>query len=192
MTTKYEERTTKAVAIVMNLETLQGEEKTVEIPYTRVINDKTTKAVAKVLNVPANTVLVKDLMQTEWRTVEPAAGQIINISEQHDLLEPVEAGEGKTCVSYTTYEYIGFAFGYWTDENGLTPGGVALDIFTTEKLGKNNARGLLHNEASEHFDQLFAVDYKTRKEVKRYAVVNSAEYQALRREAAKAENKQRI
>ncbi len=189
MTTKYENRTTKAIAIVMNLDTLQGEEKTVEIPYTRTINDKTAKAVAKVLNVPANTVLVKDLMQTEWRTVEPTSGQIINISEQHDLIEPVDAGEGKNCVPYVTYEYIGFAFGYWTDENGLTPGGVALDVFTTEKLSKNNARGLLHDEANGHFDQLFAVDYKTRKEVKRYAVVDSAEYQALRREAAKAESK---
>lgn len=187
--TKFENRTTIAHVVIVDTEKMEMREETHTVAYTRT-PEKAAKAIAATLGIDATNIVVKSLEQSEWKTVELSAGQIVNISEQHNLLEPINAGEGKTCVPYTAYEYSGYAFGYWNDEKkGLTPGGVELCLFSLEKLSKNSARGMLHEEGKCHFDQLYTVDYKQRKEVKRYAIVDSAEYQALRREGAKKDEK---
>ena len=177
--TKFENRTTKAIAVVMNFDAMNFEVHEVEIPYTRTIA-KAIDMVAAKLNVPANTVTIKELVQSEFKAQNLTSGQLVNISIEYGLTEPAkEVPTGYTCIPYTAYQYFGTAFGYAKEDNA--PIAMPLVIEQLEKHGKNDARGMMFNHAEETYNMsVFALDYKQRNEVKRYAVVNSEEYQNLR------------
>ena len=176
---KFENRTTVAVAVVMNFDAMNFEVHEIEIPYTRTIAKGISMVAAK-LNVPENTVTIKELKQTEFKAQNLASGQLVNIAKEYGLEEPAsECEQGFTCIPYTAYQYFGTAFGYAKEDNA--PLAMSIAVEQLEKHGKNNARGMLINHAEETYNMnVFALDYKQRHEVKRYAVVNSEEYQKLR------------
>ena len=177
MTTKFENRTTVAHAVIVNFEEGKLEEKSVVIPYTRTLSNA-IKHVATALDVAPNCVTIRELEQTEFRANEVGAAALLNIAKESGLEEkPESVPEGCTCVPYTDYQYIGFFFGY--DEDN-TPVAFRADFCDTEKMGKTDAKNKMIRECESNGYKTFAVDFKQRHEAKRYAIVDSAEYQELR------------
>lgn len=179
MSTKFENRTTTAVAVVMDFDIMAFNVHEIEIPYTRTIS-KAISMVAAKLGVPENNVTIKELKQTEFKAQNLTSGQLVNIASEYGLEEPAkDVPEGFTCIPYTAYQYFGTAFGYTKEDN--TPTAMPLVVEQLEKHGKNDARGMLINHAESTYNMnVFALDYKQRHEVKRFAIVNSEEYQKLR------------
>ena len=180
MSTKFENRTTTVNALIIDFENMANtKEVTVQVSYTRTIATA-QKLVAACMNVDVNRVAVRELVQSEFKAQNLNSGQLVNIAKEYGLNEPVsECEQGFTCIPYTAYQYFGTAFGYTKEDN--TAIAIPLVVEQLEKHGKNDARGMLINHAEETYNMnVFALDYKQRHEVKRYAVVNSEEYQKLR------------
>lgn len=190
--TKFENRTTTAHVVIVDFENLTNtREEVVEIPYTRT-EATARKEAAKILGVEINRVNVKELIQKEWKALAPvAASVLVNISAHHGI-ETFEqakelAFESDTVVPYESYIYYGTVFGYGfeKDENGLCNAlAKRFEVEDITKRSKNDARAFLTDYAKDAFSSVFAVDYKQRRDVKRYAVVDAVEYQNARHDAA--------
>lgn len=190
--TKFENRTTTAHAVIVDFENLANtREEMVEIPYTRTENNA-RKEVAKVLGVEVNRVNVKELIQKEWKALAPvAASVLVNLAAHYGFETFEDAKEyctaSDTVVPYEAYVYYGTVFGYGfeKDENGLSNAlGKRFAVEDITKRTKNDGKAFLTDYAKEHFSSVFAVDYKQRRDVKRYAVIDSETYQTARRDAA--------
>jgi hypothetical protein len=186
--TKFDNRTTTATAAVMNFEAMSFELVTVEIPYTRTLT-KAAELVAAKLNVPVNTVSVKELAQKEFRANDVSASAILNIAHHSNIATEEEARElanDKECtVPYNIYEYAATVFGYSRERdemNAPKPFAKRVLIRDTVKRGKNDAKAFIANDESvkADFETIVYLEYKNRFEVKRYAIVDSEEYQKLR------------
>ena len=184
--TKFENRKTVAIAAVMNFDEMQFNMHEIEIPYTRTIA-KAVDMVAAALNVPANTVSIKELKQTEFKANDLNASQILNIAHHSNIADFEEAknlaNESETCVPYTVYEYAATVFGYSNERdehNAPIPFGKRVLIRDTVKRGKNDAKGFVMDSVKNEFEAVICIEYKNRFEVKRYAVVDSKEYNELR------------
>ena len=185
---KFENRTTTATAAVMNFKEMSFELVTVEIPYTRTLT-KAAELVAAKLNVPANTVSVKELAQKEFRANDVSASAILNIAHHSNIKSEEEARElandSECTVPYTVYEYAATVFGYSHERDELNapiPFAKRVLIRDTVKRGKNDAKAFITNDENvkASFESIVYLEYKNRFEVKRYAVVDSEEYQAMR------------
>lgn len=189
--TKFENRTTTAHVIVVDFENLANiREEIIEIPYTRTENNARKEA-AKILNVEPSRVNVKELIQKEWKALAPvSASDLVNISKHYGIETFEQAKElcadSDTVVPYEAYVYYGTVFGYGfeKDKNGLS--NALAKRFVVEditKRTKNDGKAFLTDYAKVHFSNVFAVDYKQRREVKRYAVIDAETYQTARRDA---------
>lgn len=192
MATKFENRTTTAHVIVIDFDNLANiREEMVEIPYTRT-EATARKEVAKVLDIEVNRVNVKDLVQKEWKALAPvSASVLINLSAHYGIETFEQAKElcfdSDTVVPYESYVYYGTVFGYGfdKDENGLCNAlAKRFEVEDITKRSKNDARAFLTDAAKDDFSSVFAVDYKQRRDVKRYAVIDAVTYQDARHDAA--------
>lgn len=190
--TKYENRTTTAHVVVIDFDNLANiREEMVEIPYTRT-EATARKEVAKVLDVEINRVNVKELIQKEWKALAPvSASVLVNISAHYGIETFEQAKElctdSDTVVPYEAYIYYGTVFGYGfdKDENGLANAlAMRFEVEDITKRSKNDARAFLTDYAKDYFSSVFTVDYKQRRDVKRYAVIDAETYQTARRDAA--------
>lgn len=192
MATKFENRTTTAHVVVIDFDNLANiREEMVEIPYTRT-EATARKEVAKVLDVEINRVNVKELIQKEWKALAPVSASVLVNLSAHYALDTFEDAkelctESDTVVPYEAYEYYGTIFGYGfdKDEYGLCEA-IAKRVIIEDitKRSKNDARAFLMDCAKEQFSSVFAVDYKQRRDVKRYAVIDAETYQTARHDAA--------
>ena len=190
--TKCKNRTTTASVVVIDFDNLANiREEMVEIPYTRT-EATARKEAAKILNVEVNRVNVKELIQKEWKNLAPVATSVlVNLTSEYGF-ESFElakdcAEANETVVPYESYVYYGTVFGYGfeKDENGLANAlAMRFEVEDITKRSKNDARAFLTDYAKTYFSNVFAVDYKQRRDVKRYAVIDTETYQTARRDAA--------
>ena len=171
-------RTTKAVAVVVDFENMTLHEEIVEIAYTRTM-EKAAKAVAEKLNVPTNSVTMKELVQPERQNIDDTA--IVDISREIVNEMPEHVEDGFTVVPVTAYKYFGAAFGFSAEGKPIAE---AIETESWEKFTKGTSATMLEAIAEPQFEEngsaLYTVVFRQRVSVKKYAIVNSAEYQTMR------------
>ena len=172
-------RTTTVRGFVLDFENMTAPTPfEVKVPYTRTLTTAQT-SVADMMDKPVNTIAVAELVQPERNDVDDKA--IVKAAQSISDTEPENVPDGFTVVPVCEFLYDGAAFGF--DENG-EPVGVRIQEHSFEKLTKGTAASVLEANAQANFNgngwAFYTVCYRGRHSVKRYALIDSKTYHAMR------------
>ena len=172
-------RTTTVKGFILDFENMSKPEPfEMKVAYTRTITTA-QKAVAEMLNKPVNNIAVAELVQPERNDVTDK--DVIKAAQSISDTEPENIPEGFTVVPVAEYLYSGAAFGF--DENGA-PVAVSIEEHSFEKYTKGTATSVLEANAQADFEgnnwAFYTVCYRGRHAVKRYALIDSKTYHAMR------------